>query len=44
MKIFRFLFACVLALALSAPVRASAQTRPKVGIEEKLGQTIPLDQ
>jgi protein SCO1/2 len=43
MKIFRWFLACLIALGLSAPLRAGDQSRPKVGIEEKLGQTIPLD-
>ncbi len=33
----------MLALGVSAPSNGSDQTRPKVGIEEKLGQTVPLD-
>ncbi len=44
MKISRYLFPCMLALALNAPVRGDGQVPPKVGIQEKLGQTIPLDQ
>jgi protein SCO1/2 len=44
MKISRCLFTGLLALVLSSPLRVNGQTHPKVGIEEKLGQTIPLDQ
>jgi protein SCO1/2 len=43
MKIVRWFLACLIALGLSAPLRAGDQSQPKVGIEEKLGQTIPLD-
>ncbi|TSA20041.1 SCO family protein [bacterium] len=43
MKIFRWFLACLIALGLSATLRAGDQSKPKVGIEEKLGQTIPLD-
>jgi len=44
MKSIHCLFAGLFLLVLSAPLRAGDQTHPKVGIEEKLGQTIPLDQ
>jgi protein SCO1/2 len=43
MKILCSCIACLIALGLSAPLRADSQSKPKVGIEERLGQTIPLD-
>ena len=44
MKTYGFLVPLMFAFALGSPARAEAQTPPKVGIQEKLGQTIPLDQ
>ena len=44
MKISRCLLQCLLALVFCAPLRVNSQTPPKVGIQEKLGQTMPLDQ
>ena len=44
MKILHCLCTGLLALVLCAPLRVNGQTPPKVGIQEKLGQTIPLDQ
>lgn len=43
MKAYNVVFAGLLALGLSAPLKASEQVKPKVGIDEKLGQTVPLD-
>ncbi|MBF8294684.1 MAG: hypothetical protein HW389_1229 [Bacteroidetes bacterium] len=43
MKILRWFLACLIALGFSTPLRAGNQSQPKLGIEEKLGQTIPLD-
>ena len=44
MKIQRYVMVSLLALVLCMPLAANGETRPKIGIEEKLGQTIPLDQ
>jgi protein SCO1 len=44
MKIVRCIVAGLFALALIVPLQANGQTRPKIGIEEKLGQTLPLEQ
>jgi protein SCO1 len=43
MKPYKVLLAGLIALALSASSKAADQVQPKVGIEEKLGQTIPLN-
>ena len=43
MKILQWFLASLIALVLIAPLRAGDQNQPKLGIEEKLGQTIPLD-
>ncbi|MCX6135399.1 MAG: SCO family protein [Ignavibacteriales bacterium] len=44
MKIYRSVIAGLLLLSLGVPLSVNGQPRQKVGIEEKLGQTIPLDQ
>jgi protein SCO1 len=44
MKIVRYTLAAILALPLMTTAQATSQTHPKIGIEEKLGQTMPLDQ
>ena len=43
MKILQWFLASLIALVLITPLRAGDQNQPKLGIEEKLGQTIPLD-
>lgn len=44
MKIYLGIVIGFLGLLLCTPSSTNAQPRPKIGIEEKLGQTIPLDQ
>jgi protein SCO1 len=43
MKTYRWFFAALLALGLAVPLRAEEQPAPKVGIQEKLGQAIPMN-
>jgi protein SCO1/2 len=44
MKTYRWFFCALLALGFCTPLRAEEQAPPKVGIQEKLGQTIPMNE
>ena len=44
MKIYRCVAATLFVLVLFAAKQANGQSHPRVGIEEKLGQTMPLEQ